>query len=69
MPVSDHECAASATIEADPVTDAATDLATASDALAVSATSTVKSEEPVPRSGDVSATGVGTRVHRVDTGS
>ena len=44
MPVSAHECAASATMDADPVTAAATDLAIASSALAVSATSTVSSE-------------------------
>jgi hypothetical protein len=47
--VSDHECAASATIAADPVTPAAADFATASSALAVRATTTVKSDEPTFR--------------------
>ena len=41
MPVSAHECAASATSDADPVTTAATDLATAISMLAPKATSTV----------------------------
>ena len=41
MPASDHEWAASATIDADPVTTATTDLARAMRTLAPSATSTV----------------------------
>lgn len=41
LPVSAHECAASATIEAEPVSAAATDLATAMRALAARAMMTV----------------------------
>jgi hypothetical protein len=47
LPVSDHECAASATIAAEPVTTAAAVFATARRPLAVSATSTVNSDEPL----------------------
>ena len=61
MPVSDQECAASATIAADPVTTAATDFATASSPLATSATTTVSSDDPVPTLVDGRATLVGTR--------
>lgn len=49
MPVSAHECAASATIDADPVMAAATDLATAISRLAVKAMITViRLSEPPP---------------------
>lgn len=50
MPVSAQECAASAVSDADPVTTAATDLATATRRLAPSATSTVTtlSDPPGP---------------------
>ena len=41
MPESAHECAASATSDADPVTTAAADFATATRTLAPKATSTV----------------------------
>ena len=41
MPVSAHECAASASIDADPVIAAATDLATAIRRFAPNATTTV----------------------------
>ena len=54
LPVSAHECAASATSDADPVTVAATDFATATSALAPNATSTVVrlSDAPGSRSRD-----------------
>ena len=45
MPVSDHECAASATIDADPVSTPAAVLATANRPFAASATTTVSSDE------------------------
>jgi hypothetical protein len=41
LPLSAHECAASASIEADPVSAAATDLATATSTFIRNATSTV----------------------------
>ncbi len=54
LPVSAHECAASATSDADPVTVAATDFATATSTLAPKATSTVVrlSDAPGSRSRD-----------------
>lgn len=58
MPESAHECAASATSDADPVTTAAADFATATSTLAPKATSTVVrlSDPPGPRS---NGTGMG----------
>jgi hypothetical protein len=52
LPVSAHECAASATSDADPVSTAAADFATAISRLAVKATRTVVrlSDETDPRS-------------------
>src|SRR4029077_11056761 len=50
LPVSAQECAASARIDADPVTTAATDFATATRRLAAKATRTVvRLAEPAPR--------------------
>ena len=49
LPVSAHECAASATIAAEPVRKAATVLAVASSALATSATTTVSIDSPPDR--------------------
>jgi hypothetical protein len=52
LPESAHECAASATSDADPVSAAAADFATAIRTLALRATSTVVklSDAPGPRS-------------------
>src|SRR3954452_15301479 len=60
FPVSAQECAASATMDADPVSAAAIDFARASSPLATSATSTVNSDELVPWSVDVSDMSFGT---------
>src|SRR6266540_6388594 len=50
LPVSAQECAASASSDADPVTTAATDFATATRRLAAKATRTVvRLAEPAPR--------------------
>ena len=49
LPVSAHECAASASIDAAPVTTAATDLASAMSRFAPSATITVVSDSPPAR--------------------
>ncbi len=46
MPVSAQECAASATIDADPLSSAAADLASAMSPLATSATTTVRTLSP-----------------------
>jgi len=46
LPVSAQECAASATMDADPVSTEATDLATAMSPLATRATSTVTRVPP-----------------------
>jgi hypothetical protein len=59
LPVSAHECAASATSDADPVSTAAPDFATAITRLAVKATRTVTrlSDVTDPRSCGISASG------------
>jgi hypothetical protein len=50
LPVSAQECAASASIDADPVTTAATDFATATRRVAAKATRiVVRLAEPAPR--------------------